>query len=595
MRTRALYKLMLVAAGVVSLAIAITAYGFHALKRADLSTVDARFSIRGDRTPPSDIVFVKIDTDSFDELNTQFPFPRKLHAQAIDNLARDGAKVIGYDVQFTEPSAHPAQDDRLVASAKRAGNVVLATTETTAKGETNIFDFGGPCDLKCSGATPSDTLLPNDPGNIIRRFEYEIDHLATFPMAVAAAANGRPVKPPSGSKSAWIDYVGPPGTIKSIPFWRVSKGQFPPGTFRGRIVVIGASAPSLQDLHPTSTTGQDEMPGPEILANAIDTVERGFPLSASPDWVNILIIVIMGATPVLLALLMRGTRAALLSLGLVALFAIVAQLLFNSGKIVSVLYAGIAALLSTIAVLIIYAITTAFERERARDTFARFVPEAVVGQVLDQADGVRLGGTRSECTLLFSDLRGFTSFSESRDPSEVLDILNRYLTAMSEAILDAGGTLVSYMGDGIMAVFGAPIQQPDHADRAVRASRDMLRELEKFNGWMRSEGHGDGFKMGIGLNTGGVMVGNVGSERRLEFTTIGDTVNTASRIEGMTKGTPNQLYLADSTRAALLDPPDELEDAGQFEVRGREEPIRLWTLPSTRFEQPAPTPEPVAG
>jgi adenylate cyclase len=582
MRTRALYKLLLIGAGLVSLALVLVGYGFGVLKRADLSTVDARFSVRGKRTPPKDIVFVKIDTESFNELNTQFPFPRKLHAQAIDNLARDGAKVIAYDVQFTEASAHPAQDDQLVASAKRAGNVVLATTETTAKGETNIFDFGGPCDLRCSHAVPSDTLLPNDPGNIIRRFEFQIDHLATFPMAVAQLAEGHRIKPPGG-KSAWIDYAGPPGTIRSISFWRAARGQFAPGTFRGKIVVIGASAASLQDLHPTSTTGADEMPGPEILANAIDTVRRGFPMSAAPRWINVILIVILGAAAPLLALRIRGTRAALASVGLVAVFAVVAQLLFNGGTIVSVIYAGIAALISTVAVLIIYAITTAFERERARATFARFVPEAVVGQVLDRADGVRLGGTRTECTLLFSDLRGFTSFSEARDPEEVLDILNRYLTAMSEAILDAGGTLVSYMGDGIMAVFGAPIPQPDHADRAVAASREMLRRLEEFNSWMRAEGHGDGFKMGVGLNTGPVMVGNVGSERRLEFTTIGDTVNTASRIEGMTKGTPNQLYLAEPTRAALLDPPDELEDAGEFEVRGREVGIRLWTLPSTRF------------
>jgi adenylate cyclase len=506
-------------------------------------------------------------------------------------LARDGAKVIAYDVQFTEASAHPAQDDQLVASARHAGNVVMATTETTPKGETNIFNFGGPCDLRCSRAVPSDSLLPNDPGNIIRRFEFSLDHLATFPIAAAQLAAGHRIKPPGGT-SAWIDYAGPPGTIKSVSFWRVARGQFPPGTFRGKIVVVGAAALSLQDLHSTSTTGADQMPGPEIHANAIDTALRDFPMSAVPRWINILLIAILGAAAPLLALRIRGTRAALASVVLTAAFALVAQLLFDSGTIVSVLYAGIAALISTVAVLIIYGITAAFERERARDTFARFVPEAVVGEVLDKADGVRLGGTRTECTLLFSDLRGFTSFSEARDPEEVLDILNRYLTAMSEAILDHGGTLVSYMGDGIMAVFGAPIPQPDHADRAVAASREMLRQLEEFNGWMRAEGHGDGFKMGVGLNTGPAMVGNVGSERRLEFTTIGDTVNTASRIEGMTKGTPNQLYLSDSTREALLDPPEELEDAGEFEVRGRETAIKLWTLPSTRFGQAA-APAPV--
>ena len=139
---------------------------------------------------------------------------------------------------------------------------------------------------------------------------------------------------------------------------------------------------------------------------------------------------------------------------------------------------------------------------------------------------------------MFSDLRGFTSFAETLEPATVIGALNRYLTAMSEAILDHGGTLVAYMGDGIMAVFGAPLAQDDHADRALAAARDMLERLEGFNEWLRQEGLHEGFKMGIGLNSGQVMSGHVGSERRLEYTALGDTTNTAARLEGMTKGTP---------------------------------------------------------
>src|SRR5213083_2381495 len=157
----------------------------------------------------------------------------------------------------------------------------------------------------------------------------------------------------------------------------------------------------------------------------------------------------------------------------------------------------------------IHGLTVAFEREQARDAFARFVPEAVVDQVLADADGVRLGGVRRVGTVMFSDLRGFTSFSETLEPERVIEALNRYLTAMSEAILDHGGTLVAYMGDGIMAVFGAPLQQEDHADRALAAARDMLERLQGFNAWLREEGLHEGFKMGIGLNSGQVMSGHV--------------------------------------------------------------------------------------
>jgi adenylate cyclase len=179
---------------------------------------------------------------------------------------------------------------------------------------------------------------------------------------------------------------------------------------------------------------------------------------------------------------------------------------------------------------------------------------------------------------MFSDLRGFTSFSETLEPERVIDALNRYLTEMSEAILNHGGTLVAYMGDGIMAVFGAPLRQDDHADRALEAAREMLDRLQGFNAWLREEQLHDGFKMGIGLNSGPVMSGNVGSERRLEYTALGDTTNTAARLEGMTKGTPHQLYLADTTHQALTRPADDLEAVGEAEVRGRKAKVRLWSL-----------------
>ena len=191
-------------------------------------------------------------------------------------------------------------------------------------------------------------------------------------------------------------------------------------------------------------------------------------------------------------------------LGILAIAALLvgAQLAFEDRLIVTFVYAliaGVAALLLTAA---IHGITVAFERAHTREAFARFVPESVVDEVLRSADGLRLGGVQREATVMFSDLRGFTSFAETLQPAQVIDALNRYLTEMSEAILDHGGTLVAYMGDGIMAVFGAPLQQPDHADRALAAARDMLDRLEGFNQWLRDTDMHDGFKMGIGLNTG---------------------------------------------------------------------------------------------
>ena len=158
-------------------------------------------------------------------------------------------------------------------------------------------------------------------------------------------------------------------------------------------------------------------------------------------------------------------------------------------------------------------------------------------------------------------------------------MLNRYLGEMTDAVLDAGGTLVGFLGDGILAIFGAPIPAADHADRALAAARDMLSErLPRFNAWARDQGFGDGFRMGVGLNSGSIMSGNVGSERRLEYTAIGDTVNTASRIEQLTKDYPFGALLSDDTRGLLTLPAEDLTFLGDVVIRGRATPTALWGL-----------------
>jgi adenylate cyclase len=222
------------------------------------------------------------------------------------------------------------------------------------------------------------------------------------------------------------------------------------------------------------------------------------------------------------------------------------------------------------------------ERERVRGLFARFVPEAVVDEVLAHADeDLRLGGKRRMATVLISDLRGFTAFAEARPPEVVIEALNRYLSAMSEVILGRGGTLTCFMGDGIMAAFGVPIEQADHADRALEAAREMTGgALETFNAWLMEKGIGEGFRMGVGLSSGVVMAGNVGSERRLEYTAIGDPPNTAARIEALTKETPHMVLMSDSTRSMLTRAVSDLVEVDTRTVRGRRAPVLLWSIES---------------
>jgi class 3 adenylate cyclase len=220
------------------------------------------------------------------------------------------------------------------------------------------------------------------------------------------------------------------------------------------------------------------------------------------------------------------------------------------------------------------------ERARVHDTFSRFLPEHVVDDVLERAAGdLRLGGVSTIGTVMFTDLRGFTAFSENRSPQLVIEALNHYFDETSDAILENGGTLVAYRGDGFLAVFGAPIEVEDHADRALATAREMVEaRLPRFNAWLRTNGLGQEVQMGVGLNSGKFMSGNVGSLRRLEYTVHGDTVNTASRIEGLTKTIGTPILLAESTRTALLRPPPDLQHIGEVAVRGRQSSVVLWGL-----------------
>jgi adenylate cyclase len=326
------------------------------------------------------------------------------------------------------------------------------------------------------------------------------------------------------------------------------------------------------------------MSGPEIQANAIATALAGFPLrSLSVGW-NIVLIVALGLLVPLVSL--RAGPLVAVAVGIVgfALFSLGTQLAFEQGgRISSYVYPTAALLMATVGSIGAHYTLAAFERERVRDVFSRFVPEQVVDQVLAQADAdLRLQGKELVTTVMFSDLRGFTSSAEDMPAENVITVLNYYLQEMSEAILAHGGTLVCYMGDGIYAIWGAPLEQEDHADRALAASREMLLErLPKFNAWMREQGYGEGYFMGIGLNSGPVMTGNVGHERRMDYTAVGDVVNTASRIEGMTKTIGCPILLADSTRDALIGAQDDLRHVGEFEVRGRESRVSLWTVEGT--------------
>jgi adenylate cyclase len=572
----------LLAVAVLAGGVGVLAYATHLLRRSELQTIDARFSIRGKQGPPSSVVLVAIDETTLQELrnrqlHSELPFPRRYDSEVIDNLRKAGAKVIAMDLEFSHPT-NEREDDALFEAVGRArGRTVLGTVEVERGGRTEVL--GGNERLKEVGARAASVRLPEDSDGAIRRFPYSYHGLHSFAVVAAEADTGHPV-PSSrfGGGTLPIDFVGPSETFRAIPYSKVLTGQFSPSAIRGKIVVVGATAPIVQDVHATATSGG--MPGPEVWANATTTVLHGEPLTDAPGWVGVVLILLLGLTVPLGSLRARRWRSLLDALALAALFTVGTQLAFNSGRIVTFVYPLLALALGTLGTLAVLYVGEAIERERVRDVFSRFVPGDVVEEVLASADeNLRLGGVERDCTVLFSDLRGFTSFSETQPAARVIEVVNYYLNEMTEAILAAGGTLISYMGDGIMALFGAPLDQEDHADRAIVAAQEMIGpRLDRFNAWLADEGFDQGFEMGVGLNSGPVMAGNVGSEQRVEYTAIGDTTNTASRLEGMTKNSEAMLFIADSTRERMHSGRERLSPVGEFEVRGRTAKLSVWTI-----------------
>jgi CHASE2 domain-containing sensor protein len=320
---------------VVAMAVGLGLMASGVLGSLENRSVDLRFGIRS-TAPTNDVVVVGIDDPTFDHLKLQWPFPRMLAARAIDRLAADGARTIVYDVQFTEPT-DPRDDNALYAAVARARNVVLATSDTDASGHTNVL--GGDANLARAHSRAAAANLPADDGGVIRRYPYEVNGLDSLAVAAAQRYAGSTLSPalfPSGT--AWIDFRGPPRTIPTVSFWALLAGRVPPSTFAGKVVVVGATSPTLGDVHPVAVGGAQLMSGPEIQANAIWTALHGNPLRAAPAWLGILAVLLAALFVPLASLRARVVVWAPLVVGLAGAYALLAQLSFDHGLIIPVTF-----------------------------------------------------------------------------------------------------------------------------------------------------------------------------------------------------------------------------------------------------------------
>jgi CHASE2 domain-containing sensor protein len=351
------HAVVVLVAGLVAVAAGGAAQLAALMPGLEQDSISQRFVRRGPQPAPQMLV-VAIDEKSFDDLKLQWPFPRSRHALAIDRLAQDGARAIVYDVQFTERTR--AREDRALAeSVARAGDVVLATAETDERGHTNIL--GGDDVLAELGAHAGASNLPSGAGGVLQRFEPESGGLQTLAMAAAHVAGRAPAASDFDRRGAWIDFRGPPGTIDTVSFSDLLRGRVDPARVRGRIVVVGATAATLQDVHPTPTASGKLMSGPEIEANAIYTAVHDLPLRDTPRWIDLLAIVLLGLFPALASLRLRALLAALVAPGAGVAWLVVAQVAFDHGHVLPV-----AAPLFALAIGTVLTIGAGYASERRR-------------------------------------------------------------------------------------------------------------------------------------------------------------------------------------------------------------------------------------
>lgn len=541
-------------------------------------------------------------------------------AQAMDTLTQAGVKSIGLDFIYTVSAESwlaklslPGSDisrnyDAPLRAQLAAGDKILIThLVENSQGELELMlppnDQlfllpGGINDLGIANLEP-------DADKLVRNFYPAFDPNPKAPgvgfsmqLAIRAAGadptqtswNLGGVEWPRDRARMRIGYVGPPGTIPTVSMRKLltpdALSDPDVQKLKGRAVIIAANNAGTSDRHftPYSRGGllfsSDQMIGGEIHANIIETVLSGrFPrdLPIWVFWIYVFAWILIGTTVFLRFSVPRGLGWIFIFINLTMLPGF---LLFLKDWVVPVgtVQVGLAiAYLSTIALRL-----TGEERERARlkHMFGRYVSDDVVDTLLSESDRPDLSGEERHVTVLFSDIRNFTTISEKLNAHEVVEMLNAYFSKVCEPILNRGGMVNKYIGDAVMAVFGAPKSYPDHARRALAAAVDMVKVGKEFRGWMKERFPDRGlpdFAIGVGLHTGTCVVGDIGSERRTEFTAIGDTVNAASRLEGVTKELGVWLVASAAT----------IKDAGAgittgktetVTVKGRAEPIEVFEV-----------------
>jgi adenylate cyclase len=371
-----------------------------------------------------------------------------------------------------------------------------------------------------------------------------------------------------------LNYRGPEGTFPHISFTDILNKRVPPADLLGKVVLVGMTARGEGDRFNTPMGG--DFPGVEIHANAIDNiVTNDVTVRSADDTVEPIIALLLGLLMIVAASFLSANLTAMVAVVLGGSYVLIAQhLLWDDHQLVGIVY-PLAMLAST------YVVTAGFryyeetkEKRYLRHAFEHYLHPSVISSVLSNPEGLKLGGQRRVLTVLFADIVNYTSLSESMrtDPAALVTMLNEYMTTMTDRILDSGGVVDKIRGDSIMAFWGAPNDMPDHPKVAIDQALGMLVELRKLND---TDPRFKSFDIGIGIATGEVIVGNFGGERRFDYSVIGDTVNLASRLEGLTRKFGAHLLVSRDTMIGAADAKYIKREIGQVRVKGKQDAVAV--------------------
>ncbi|MCI8274188.1 MAG: adenylate/guanylate cyclase domain-containing protein [Lachnospiraceae bacterium] len=579
----------LLAAGILTLS-----FGLGFFRTADLSLSDSLYQERA--SSDGKIVLVGIDQKALEVYGPYGQWGRGPIAETLEilNASEDcHPAVIGIDILYSGES-DPESDRRLAQAAGRYQNVITACA---AEFGSALVEYNGDYSLSphsvtafnepyealkaASGQGHINAMLDKD--GILRHHMLYLtlpdgDKVPSLALAAAKAYGGSDVaEPPIDGRGFWyLPFCGTPGDFSMISVSDILSGAVSPDYFDGKIVLIGPYAAGLQDSYLTSADHARPMYGVEYQANAIQALLWGDYKKEVSDGMQLAILFLFLALGFVLFRRCRIRVSVLLWAAFTGGWILLCLGLYRAGRILHVLWVPAGMTVLYAVCLATNYVRAALERQRVTNTFRRYVAPEIVAEILKEGtDALSLGGKLSTIAVLFVDVRGFTPMSEHLPPEKVVEILNQYLTLISDCILKNGGTLDKFVGDAAMAFWGAPLPQEDFVMQAARAARDMAAGSKELSEELLAK-YGRTVSFGIGIHLGEAVVGNIGSPRRMDYTAIGDTVNTAARLEANAPG--GKIYISRAVADALKGRISVTSLGATVPLKGKKEGFEVLTL-----------------